>query len=101
MNANFPIEFTLAQPKGVLENYDLHAGMATVDFTMNWYAHGGTPDALIEPTIELVSSIDLKVGSDTVTVAPVMSAPKTKVCPEGGYVQYTWQVSFPLIGKDA
>ena len=101
VNANFPVEFTLAQPKGVLANYDLHAGMATVDFTMNWYGHGGTPDALIEPTIEVVSSLDLKVGTNTVTVAPVMSAPKTKSCPAGGYVQYTWQVSFPLLGKDA
>ena len=101
VNGNFPIEFTLAQPKGVLENYDLHAGMVTVDYDMHWYGHGGTPDALIEPTIELVSSIDLKVGTNTVTVAPVMSAPKTKNCPENGYVQYTWKVSFPLIGKDA
>lgn len=100
VNANFPIEFTLAQPKGELVNYDLHAGLATADYTMNWYGHGGTPDALIEPTIELVASIDLKVGSNTVTVVPVMTAPKSKACPEG-YVQYTWQVSFPLIGKDA
>lgn len=100
-NGNFPIVFTLAQPKGVLYNYDLHADMVTADYTMNWYGHGGNPDALIEPTIVCVSTIDLKVGSSTVAVPVAMTAPKTKSCPENGYIQYTWQVSFPLIGKDA
>ena len=93
-NAAFPIEFTLGQPKGVLLTYDLHGGMATVDFTMNWY--GAT-----EPTIELASSLTLALDADgetTTTVTPTMTTPVGKACPEGGYTQYTWQVSFPLIG---
>ena len=92
IRGNFPIEFTLAQPKGVLKNYDLHGGMATCDFTMNWYASG-------EPTIELVSSISLTSPSGK-TIVPTMSNPVSKTSPEG-YVQYTWQVSFPMIGVEA
>lgn len=94
VNASFPIEFTLAQPKGDLKNYDLHGGMATVDYTMNWYASTA-------PTIEVASSLTLSLGgATTTTVAPTMSTPETKACPEGGYMQYTWQVSFPLIGYE-
>ena len=92
IRGNFPIEFTLAQPKGVIKNYDLHGGMATCDFTMNWYASG-------EPTIELVSSISLTSPSGK-TIVPTMSNPVSKTSPEG-YVQYTWQVSFPMIGVEA
>lgn len=101
VSAIFPIEFTLAQPKGELANYDLHAGMATVDFSMNWYVHGGTPDTLTAPTIMCVSTLTLKVGTGTVTVPVTMTAPVSKSCPENGYVSYKWQASFPLIGKDA
>ena len=93
-NAAFPIEFTLGQPKGALLTYDLHGGTATVDYTMNWYS-------ATAPTIELASSITLALdddGSTTTSVTPTMSTPETKACPEGGYTQYTWQVSFPLIG---
>ena len=90
VSANFPIEFTLAQPKGTLVNYDLHGGMATCDFTMNWYDE--TP-----PTIVLASSLELTSPSGA-TIKPTMSNPVGKSCPEGGYTQYTWQVSFPLIG---
>lgn len=92
VSANFPIEFSLGQPKGVLLTYDLHGGTATCDFTMNWYASG-------EPTIVLVSSLALTSPSDT-NVTPTMSNPVAKSCPEGGYVQYTWQVSFPLLGVE-
>ena len=94
VNGSFPIEFTLAQPKGDLKTYDLHGGMVTVDFTMNWYS-------ATAPTIEVASSLTLALddeGSTTTTVAPTMSTPETKSSPEGGYTQYTWQVSFPLIG---
>ena len=97
MNAQFPIEFTLAQPKGVLKAYDLHGGMATVDFTMNWYASG-------EPTIAIASTVTLRTSSantsNTSTVNTTVSNPVAKACPEGGYTQYTWQVSFPLIGYE-
>lgn len=98
VNASFPIEFTLAQPKGELKTYDLHGGMATVDFTMNWYASG-------EPTIVAASTVTLRTSSaasaNTSTVNTTMSNPVAKSCPEGGYTQYTWQVSFPLIGYEA
>ena len=97
VNAQFPIEFTLAQPKGELKAYDLHGGMATVDFTMNWYASG-------EPTIAIASTVTLRTSSantsNTSTVNTTVSNPVAKACPEGGYTQYTWQVSFPLIGYE-
>ena len=97
VNAQFPIEFTLAQPKGELKAYDLHGGMATVDFTMNWYASG-------EPTIAIASTVTLRTSSantsNTSTVNTTVSNPVGKACPEGGYTQYTWQVSFPLIGYE-
>ena len=97
VNAQFPIEFTLAQPKGELKAYDLHGGMATVDFTMNWYASG-------EPTIAIASTVTLRTSSantnNTSTGNTTVSNPVAKACPEGGYTQYTWQVSFPLIGYE-
>ncbi len=97
VNAQFPIEFTLAQPKGELKAYDLHGGMATVDFTMNWYASG-------EPTIAIASTVTLRTSSantsNTSTVNTTVSNTVAKACPEGRYTQYTWQVSFPLIGYE-
>jgi hypothetical protein len=97
VNAQFPIEFTLAQPKGELKAYDLHGGMATVDFTMNWYGSG-------EPTIVTAETVTLRTSSaesnNTSTVYTTVSNPVAKACPEGGYTQYTWQVSFPLIGYE-
>lgn len=99
VNGNFPIAFTLGQPKGELKSYDLHGEMVTIDFTMNWYLHGGTPDAMIEPTIECASTVTIPLsGNNTQTVPVTMTQPKAKTCPKDGYVQYTWQVSFPLIG---
>lgn len=91
-NANFPIEFTLAQPKGETKNYDLHGAMATVDFTMNWYASGA-------PKVEVASTVTIGLsGSTTTTVSTTVTNPVAKADPENGYTQYTWQVSFPLIG---
>ncbi|MCR5839885.1 MAG: hypothetical protein K6G94_09675 [Kiritimatiellae bacterium] len=98
VSANFPIAFNLAQPKGETCNYDIHGDMVTVDYAMNWYATG-------EPTIVLASTVTLRTSSaatsNTSTVAPTMSTPVSEECPEGGYVRYTWQVSFPLIGYEA
>lgn len=95
INASLPIEITLTQPKGETKAYDIHGNMATVDFTMNWYGSG-------KPTIVLASSLTLRTSSantsNTSTVTPTMSNPVAKENPEGGYTQYTWQVSFPLIG---
>lgn len=91
-NANFPIQFTLGQPKGMLRSYDLHGGMATVGYTMNWYASTA-------PTIVVDGSVSLKGASNTtITASTTVTTPVGKDCPEGGYTQYTWQVSFPLIG---
>ena len=98
VNGQFPIAFTLGQPKGVLKSYDLHGEMVTIDYTMNWYLHGGTPDAMIEPTIEHSSTITIELdGENTQTVPVTMTAPKAKTCPQG-YIQYTWSLSFPLVG---
>ena len=85
VSANFPIEFTLAQPKGELVNYDLHGGMATCSYTMNWYASTA-------PTVSLTSS--------ATALGATISSPVAKSCPEGGYTQYTWTVSFPLTGEE-
>lgn len=97
VDAQFPVEITLAQPKGETKTYDLHGNMATVNYTMNWYAAG-------EPTIEVASTVTLRVSSastsNTTTVNTAWTEPKAKNCPEGGYKQYTWQVSFPLIGYE-
>lgn len=85
VEADFPIEFTLAQPKGEVVNYDLHGGMATCSFTMNWYASTA-------PTVSLTSAATALGAS--------ISSPVAKSCPEGGYTQYTWTVSFPLVGEE-
>lgn len=84
VNAQFPIEITLAQPQGLLLNYDLHGGMVTADYTMNWYS--ATP-----PEISLANDVP---ANTTIT------NPKGKSDPENGYTQYTWQVSVPLVGSD-
>ncbi len=85
MNAQFPIEFTLAQPQGVVMNYDIHGGMATVDYTMNWYS--GTA-----PTIELTAA--------ATALCATMGSLASRSDPDNGYTQYTWQVSFPLVGEE-
>ena len=80
-----PIEFTLGQPKGETVNYDLHGGTATISYTMNWYASTA-------PTIELSADAD--------AAGFTMSAPVGKSDPEGGYTQYTWSVSIPMVGSE-
>jgi hypothetical protein len=85
VSASFPINITIAQPKGETKNYDLSGGMATCSYTMNWYASG-------KPTVSLTEA--------ATALGATMSAPVDKACPEGGYVQYTWTVSFPLIGEE-
>lgn len=85
VNAQFPIEFTLAQPQGVVMNYDIHGGMATVDYTMNWYS--GTA-----PTIELTQA--------ATALGATMASLASRSDPDNGYTQYTWQVSFPLVGEE-
>ncbi len=86
VSASFPVEFTLAQPKGEVVNYDLHGGMATCSYSMNWYA--GTA-----PTVSLTAA--------ATALGATISAPVAKSCPEGGYVQYSWTVSFPMKGEEA
>ena len=85
VDADFPIEFTLAQPKGDVVNYDLHGGMATCSYTMNWYASTAPTVALTDAATALGATI---------------SEPVAKSCPEGGYTQYTWTVSFPMVGEE-
>lgn len=86
VNANFPIEFTLAQPQGTIVAYDLHGGTVTVDYTMNWYESDSAP---------LISLADGAPSNAT------MTTPKSRSDPENGYTQYTWQVSIPLVGSDS
>ena len=72
-------------PNGEVAAYDLHGGMATCDFTMNWYADAA-------PTVELTNAAN--------TLGAAISSPVTKSTPRDGYTQYTWQVSFPLTGVE-
>ena len=85
VEAQFPIEFTLAQPKGEVVNYDLHGGMATCSYTMNWYA-------ATSPSVSLTAA--------ATALGATISSPVAKSCPEGGYTQYTWTVSFPMVGEE-
>lgn len=85
VNASFPIEITTAVPNGEVANYDLHGGMATCDFTMNWYASTA-------PTIALTDA--------ATALGAAISSPVTKTTPRDGYTQYTWQVSFPMTGEE-
>jgi hypothetical protein len=85
VNANFPIEFSLAQPKGETKNYDLHGGMATCAYTMNWYAAD-------KPKIQLTE--------EAVALGATISAPVALDCPGGNYTTYTWTVSFPMLGEE-
>jgi hypothetical protein len=85
VNASFPIEITTAVPQGEVVAYDLHGGMATCVFTMNWYADTA-------PVVEL---------SETATaLEATISSPVTKSTPRNGYTQYTWTVSFPFVGEE-
>lgn len=85
VSASLPIEFTLSQPKGEVNNYDLHGGMATCTYTMNWYASTA-------PTVSLTDA--------ATNLGATISAPVAKSNPEGGYTSYTWTVSFPLTGEE-
>lgn len=85
VNASFPIEITIAAPQGEVVSYDLHGGMATCDFTMNWYADTAPVVALSESAVALEATI---------------SSPVTKATPRNGYTQYTWTVSFPFVGEE-
>lgn len=84
VSANFPIEITTAAPQGEVVSYDLHGGMATCDFTMNWYADTA-------PTVELTAAA---------TDLGAAISPISMTSPRDGYTQYAWQVSFPLVGEE-
>lgn len=85
VNASFPIEITTAAPQGEVAAYDIHGGMATCDFTMNWYAEN-------PPTVELTAA--------ATALGAAISSPVTKTTPRDGYTEYTWQVSFPMTGEE-
>lgn len=85
VSAAFPIEITTAAPQGEVLSYDLHGGMATCDFSMNWYADTAPVVALTDAATALGATI---------------SSPVTKATQRDGYTQYTWQVSFPFTGEE-
>lgn len=85
VSADFPIEITLAQPAGEVVNYDLHGGMATCKYSMNWYS--GTA-----PTVSLTAA--------ATALGATISEPVAKSNPNGGYTEYSWGVSFPLKGAE-
>jgi len=94
VSATFPVEITLAQPKGEVVNYDLHGGTVTVNYTMNWYAQttSGSTTVIDPPTIALTSA--------AIAAGFTISTPVSKAGPEGGYTQYKWSVSLPMVGEE-
>lgn len=80
-----PIEITIAQPKGVTMNHDLHGGVANIQYSMQWY--GSTA-----PTISL-SAAAIAAGF---TFAQV----PTKGEPKDGYDTYTWAIQCPMVGVE-
>jgi hypothetical protein len=102
VNANFPIEFTLAQPQGTLLNYDLHGGTVTVDYAMNWYRTDYEPEIAINTSAYTGGVINIQTGESEYFAAPLtLTKPVGRSDPENNYTQYTWQVSFPLVGAEA
>ncbi len=85
VEAEFPVEVTIAQPKGETVAYDLHGGTATCSYAMNWYS-------ATAPTVSLTAS--------ATALGATLSSPLAKSCPEGGYTQYSWTVSFPMVGEE-
>jgi len=101
VNANFPIEFTTSMPQGVMLGYDLHGGAATVDYTLNWYRTDYQPEIAINTAAYANSVIPINVGTNTYFNAPItMTNPAGRSDPENEYMQYTFQVSFPLVGSE-
>ena len=88
VTATFPVEYTLTQAKGDTLNYDLHGGMCTCAFTMNWYANATAP------------GISLNTSASNFPAGATMTAPRTRSDPENGYTQYTWTVSWPFVGSE-
>ena len=101
VNANFPIEFTTAMPAGTMLGYDLHGGMATVDYSLNWYRTDYPPEIAINTTDFPGSVMPIEIGTDTYFDAKMeMTNPVGRSDPDGQYTQYTFQISFPLVGVE-
>ena len=101
VNANFPIEFSQAAPGGTLLGYDLHGGVATVDATFNWYRTDYPPEVAINSAAFAGSVMPIPVGSDAYFSAPLaMTTPANGSDSEGQYTQYSFQISFPLVGVE-
>lgn len=102
VNVNFPIEFTTAMPQGQMVGYDLHGGAVTVDYTLNWYRTDHQPEIAINTAAYANSVIPIEIGTNTYFNAPItLTTPVGRSDPENGYTQYTFQVSFPLVGAEA
>lgn len=101
VNANFPIEFTTAMPQGTMLGYDLHGGTATVDVMFNWYRTDNPPEVAINTAAYANSVIPIQIGANEYFNAPLtITNPVGRSDPEGGYTQYTFQISFPLVGAE-
>ena len=101
VNANFPIEFTQAMPGGTLLGYDLHGGVATVDCTFNWYRTDYPPEVAINTAAFAGSIIPISVGADASFSSPLaMTTPPNGSDADGQYTQYSFQISFPLVGVE-
>lgn len=101
VNATFPIEFTTALPNGTMLAYDLHGGMATVDATFNWYRTDYPPEVAINTAAYAGGVIPIQIGTNEYFNAPLtITNPVGRSDPEGGYTQYTFQISFPLVGAE-
>ena len=101
VNANFPIEFSLALPQGVMLGYDLHGGAVTVDYAFNWYRTDHLPEIAINTANYPGSVMPIAIGTNEYFNAPItLTNPVGRSDPENGYTQYSFQVSFPLVGAE-
>ena len=102
VNANFPIEFSTAMPGGTMLGYDLRGGIATFDYTINWYRTDYQPEISINTTGYANGVIPIEIGTNEYFNSPItITQPEARSDPEGNYTQYTFQVSFPLVGSEA
>lgn len=102
VNANFPVEFTTAMPGGTMLGYDLHGGTVTVDYTLNWYRTDHQPEIAINTASYPNAKINIQIGTDEYFASPMtLTVHPGRTNARESYTQYTFQVSFPLVGAEA
>ena len=101
VNANFPVEFSTAMPGSTMLGYDLHGGTVTVDYTLNWYRTDYQPEIAINTASYPNAKINIQIGTDEYFASPMtLTVHPGRTNARESYTQYTFQVSFPLVGAE-